>query len=140
MRHCYEKASVVLVLDKHLRRSTAYTPTKTTELLLQVVISDWRFRVWTLQEAIFATKLIFQFLDASVDAEELLTFHIASRPSEESLEKVDHLNLFLMVNLAPALGLNTNLEPERWRGGLLRVRNPSLSGLMMSLQGRAISK
>ncbi|KAF7165603.1 hypothetical protein CNMCM6106_001684 [Aspergillus hiratsukae] len=140
MRHCYDYASAVLVLDKHLRRSTAYTPTKTTELLLQIVISDWRFRVWTLQEAIFAKKLIFQFLDASVDAEELLTFHFASRPLEESLEKVDHVDMFLMVNLAPALGINTNLESAREKGGLLRVRNSSLSGLMFSLQGRAISK
>lgn len=133
MRHCYEKASAVLVLDKHLRRSTAYTPSKTTEPLLQIAISDWRFRVWTLQEAIFAKKLIFQFLDASVDAEELLTLHIASRTSNERLEKPDHVNVFLMINLAPALGLNTDLGP-------LRVRNSSLSGLLMSLQGRAISK
>ncbi|KUL81940.1 hypothetical protein ZTR_10353 [Talaromyces verruculosus] len=135
MRHCYKNAAAVLVIDKHLRRSTAYTPTKTTEPLLQVAISDWRFRVWTLQEAILAKKLLFQFLDMSVDVEELLTYHF----SDSSQEELNHVDLFLM-SLMPALGLDMDCEPAREGGGLLRVTNSSLSSLVVSLQGRAISK
>ncbi|KAL4759320.1 uncharacterized protein BDW70DRAFT_161769 [Aspergillus foveolatus] len=132
MRHCYEAAAAVLVLDKHLRRSTIYTPSITTELLLQVAISDWRFRVWTLQEAIFAKKLIFQFLDGPVDAEELILRHVSS----PAFDKFNHVNLFLMLHLLPALGFDTLALND----GIIRVRHTSLLSLFFSLQGRAISK
>lgn len=89
-----------------------------------------------MQEAILAKKLIFQFLDISVDVEELLTYHISSFPQEE----LDHVNSFILMSLMPALGVDMALEPAREGGGLLRVKNSSLSSLIMSLQGRAISK
>ncbi|KAL2818687.1 hypothetical protein BJX63DRAFT_383771 [Aspergillus granulosus] len=132
MRRCYEAAAAVLVLDKHLRRCTVYTPSITTELLLQVAISDWRFRVWTLQEAIFAKKLIFQFIDGQVDADELILAHFSSVASNNFTD----IDLFLIFNVFPALGFDLS----EGRGGELRVRHPSLLSLFLSLQGRAISK
>ncbi|KAL4995482.1 hypothetical protein BDV10DRAFT_188011 [Aspergillus recurvatus] len=131
MRHCYKAAAAVLVLDKHLRRSTIYTPSITTELLLQIAISDWRFRVWTLQEAIFAKKLIFQFLDGPVDTDELILGHFSSPAF-----KFDHVNWFLMLHLLPALGFDKSALND----GNFRVRHTSLLSLFFSLQGRAISK
>ncbi|EED12977.1 hypothetical protein TSTA_054850 [Talaromyces stipitatus ATCC 10500] len=132
MRRCYEAAAAVLVLDKHLRRCTAYTPSITTELLLQVAISDWRFRVWTLQEAIFAKKLIFQFIDGQVDADELILAHYSSPASNN----FTHINLFLTMNLLFDLGFDMSAV----RGGELRVRHSSLLSLFLSLQGRTTSK
>ncbi|KAL4977416.1 hypothetical protein BDW66DRAFT_40149 [Aspergillus desertorum] len=132
MRRCYEAAAAVLVLDKHLRRSTIYTPSITTELLLQVAISDWRFRVWTLQEAIFAKKLIFQFLDGPVDADELILGHCSS----PAVDKFKHVNMFLMLHLFPALGFDISARNNKD----FRVRHASLLSLFLSLQGRAISK
>ncbi|CEL11921.1 hypothetical protein ASPCAL15015 [Aspergillus calidoustus] len=131
MRSCYEAAAAVLVLDKHLRRCTIYSPTVTTELLLQIAISDWRFRVWTLQEAIFAKNLIFQFLDGPVDAEELIIAHYSS----PACDNFTHINMFLQTNILVALGLDPLAESKK-----LRVQHYSLLTLFLSLQGRATSK
>ncbi|KAL4925071.1 uncharacterized protein BDV17DRAFT_294762 [Aspergillus undulatus] len=132
MRYCYENASAVLVLDRHLRRSTGYTPTK-TELLLQIAISDWRFRVWTLQEAVFAKKLIFQFVDISAEADELLTTFFHS----SHLGKYYNMDM-LISNILPSLG--SDMESQCTRDKSLRTKYLSLAGIMSSLQGRAISK
>jgi hypothetical protein len=132
MRRCYEAAAAVLVLDKHLRRCTLYTPSITTELLLQIAISDWRFRVWTLQEAIFAKRLIFQFIDGQVDADELIVAHYSSPASENFA----HINQFLTINLLFNLGVDISAV----KGEELRVRHSSLLSLFFSLQGRTISK
>ncbi|KAL4869914.1 hypothetical protein BDV12DRAFT_167065 [Aspergillus spectabilis] len=149
MRHCYEDATAVLVLDKHLRRSTAYNPSVSTEALLQVAICDWRFRVWTLQEGIFAQNLIFQFLDTSVSADELMFAHFSSsssgpipNPSLSSTSEAEmfpNLAIFLVFNLFPALGVDMGRSKQE-RGPSLREVHFSLLSLLLSLQGRAISK
>ncbi|KAL6229196.1 hypothetical protein BDW75DRAFT_110239 [Aspergillus navahoensis] len=157
MRYCYENASAVLVLDRHLRRSTGYTPTK-VELLLQIAISDWRSRVWTLQEAVFAKKLIFQFIDISAEADELLTaFFLSSNllkhcDISKSLDMVisdlsnymdmaiisESTEMFILTIL-PSLG--SDIESQYTRDeSILRSKYLSLSGIMSSLGGRAISK
>ncbi|KAL4865208.1 hypothetical protein BDV12DRAFT_175076 [Aspergillus spectabilis] len=131
MRHCYENATTVLVLDKHIRRRTAYTPSLTVEPLLQIAISDWRYRVWTLQEAVFAKNLIFQFLDAMVHIKNLFSAHFHTRSTEEP----SHAVIFILFSLAPIAGVGLGTT-----GGSLRVHHPSLTPVMWSLQGRAISK
>lgn len=142
MRHCYEAATAVLVLDNHLRRSTALNPSIAIEALLQVAICDWRFRVWTLQEAIFAQKLILQFIDTSVDAEELLLFCFTSHGQglTPEAERFQNLSMFLTFNLFPTLGVNPgSLNREQGRPRL-REGHSSLASLMLSLQGRVMSK
>ncbi|KAL4884592.1 hypothetical protein BJY04DRAFT_215054 [Aspergillus karnatakaensis] len=141
MRRCYEAATAVLVLDKHLLRSTGYTPSATTEPLLQIAICDWRYRVWTLQEAIFAKRLVFQFLDMTVDAEELILAHYsAANPAYPSAaDQSPNLSVFLGLRLLPALGVDL-AKAKGSNGSSMRVPRSSLRSLMLSLKGRAISK
>ncbi|KAL5044251.1 hypothetical protein BDW71DRAFT_209463 [Aspergillus fruticulosus] len=131
MRHCYENATFVLVLDKHIRRCTAYAPSVAIEPLLQIAISDWRYRVWTLQEAVFANNLIFQFLDAAVNVVELVSAQFASPSAEEP----SHIELLFLFSLAPGIGIDIATQDRS-----LRVQHPSLATVIWSLQGRAISK
>ncbi|KAL4745135.1 hypothetical protein BDW72DRAFT_198926 [Aspergillus terricola var. indicus] len=131
MRHCYESATSVLVLDKHIRRCTAYTTSVTIEPLLQIAISDWRYRVWTLQEAVFANNLLFQFVDVAVNVIELVYAHFAVPSAEEP----SHVELLFLFSLAPGIGIDIATQDRS-----LRVRHPSLATVVWSLQGRAISK
>ncbi|KAL2822925.1 hypothetical protein BJX63DRAFT_426755 [Aspergillus granulosus] len=130
MRQCYADASIVLVLDRHLQQSTSQA--SAAELLLHIGISDWRSRVWTLQEGFFARKLMFQFLETAVDAEELWDGY-ASSVSAAMISSVD---LFIFQQVTPALGIELYERGKRKR----QTKKFSLASLATSLRGRAISK
>lgn len=122
------EASTVLVLDKNIQQATVQAPV--AELLLHIAISDWRSRVWTLQEGFFARKLIFQFLETAVDAEELWDHYISSLSPSNSVD------LFILHQVAPALGIELYERGQRKR----QQKKLTIASLAVSLCGRAISK
>jgi len=70
MAKTYNEAKVVLVIDSGIRTISVSAPRE--EKLLYVLSSGWMQRLWTLQEAILAQKLVFEFSDGLVALEELL--------------------------------------------------------------------
>ncbi|KAF9463933.1 hypothetical protein BDZ94DRAFT_1235800 [Collybia nuda] len=72
----YRDATAVLVIDDGIR--TCSFDALEEERLLRVLTSVWMQRMWTLQEAMLARKLIFEFSDKLVALEDLI-------PSRENL-------------------------------------------------------
>jgi hypothetical protein len=65
MRKTYEQAEAVLVLDAELL--CVKVPPSPEEILVRILCSAWMTRLWTLQEAALAGRLMFQFEDRAVD-------------------------------------------------------------------------
>lgn len=65
MRKTYEQAEAVLVLDAELL--CIKVPPSPEEILVRILCSTWMTRLWTLQEAALAGRLLFQFEDCAVD-------------------------------------------------------------------------
>lgn len=89
MGQTYRDASVVLVIDSGIRTCSVGRPLE--EKLLRIVTSAWMQRLWTLQEAVLARQLVFQFADGLVEIEELL-------PSLDNMLDVITYNLAAEVN------------------------------------------
>lgn len=70
MGRAYLDAEIVLVLDSTIKKCSAEAPPN--ELLLHVVLSPWMRRLWTLQEAVLAKKVIFMFSDGLVPLSKLI--------------------------------------------------------------------
>jgi hypothetical protein len=70
MAQTYRDAAALLVLDKGLQMCSFTAPLE--EKLLRVLVSGWMQRLWTLQEAVLAKKLVFLFSDALVPLVDLL--------------------------------------------------------------------
>ncbi|EMD39856.1 hypothetical protein CERSUDRAFT_92348 [Gelatoporia subvermispora B] len=70
MAQTYKDATVVLVLDSGIRTCSVNAPLE--EKLLRVMTSGWMQRIWTLQEAILARKLIFEFSDGQILLQDLI--------------------------------------------------------------------
>ncbi|KAJ5963875.1 uncharacterized protein N7479_003751 [Penicillium vulpinum] len=66
----YRNAAIVLVIDSGIRSVSISAPRETK--LLRVVSSGWMQRLWTLQEAVLAKKLVFEFRDGLVSLEDLV--------------------------------------------------------------------
>lgn len=81
MRTIYEAAEIVLVLDAELLAANSYGTYE--EPLMRISSSNWLRRLWTLQEAIFARKLVFQFADKGLDVTPLL--ELSHRDSSNEL-------------------------------------------------------
>ncbi|KAF8860146.1 hypothetical protein BDZ45DRAFT_780519 [Acephala macrosclerotiorum] len=65
--HVYEKASIVLVLDRGILRVPARN-TSIDEKLLRVCLSGWMRRLWTLKEGVLGgSRTRFQFLDDAIE-------------------------------------------------------------------------
>ena len=64
MEHVYRRATAVLVLGSDLEALTIEA--SAIDRLLQIALSRWWTRLWTLQEGVFAKRLLFQFRDHSV--------------------------------------------------------------------------
>ncbi|RBA11122.1 hypothetical protein FPRO05_04295 [Fusarium proliferatum] len=77
MARTYKEAKAVLVLDSGLQRCLSSDPEASR--LLYVLTSGWMGRLWTLQEAVLADKVLFCFADALVPLRDLI-------PSRENLE------------------------------------------------------
>ncbi|OSC96880.1 hypothetical protein PYCCODRAFT_1338668, partial [Trametes coccinea BRFM310] len=71
MASTYQRANTVLVLDSTIRACSPQAHAQAR--LLHVVTSAWMHRLWTLQEAMLARQLSFEFAGSTiVDAEDLL--------------------------------------------------------------------
>ncbi|VTT73572.1 unnamed protein product [Fusarium fujikuroi] len=77
MARTYKEANAVLVLDSGLQRCLSSDPEASR--LLYVLTSGWMGRLWTLQEAVLAEKVLFCFADALVPLRDLI-------PNRENLE------------------------------------------------------
>ena len=60
----YQRADKVLVLDAAIRQLSITIPFQ--ELAVQLMLSPWMHRVWTLPEALYAQELYFVFTDGLV--------------------------------------------------------------------------
>ena len=70
MSKSYRLATVVLVMDAGLEMTSMIAHPQ--ERLLRIKVSTWMSRLWTLQEALFAQKLYFQFAEAACTAGSIL--------------------------------------------------------------------
>ncbi|OCH92347.1 hypothetical protein OBBRIDRAFT_773495 [Obba rivulosa] len=70
MAQTYKEASVVIVIDSGIRLCSTNAPLE--EKLLRIVTSGWMQRLWTLQEAILAGRLVFEFSDGLVAMQDLI--------------------------------------------------------------------
>jgi hypothetical protein len=69
MKDCYEKASIVWVLDSSLRDLSLDQGAE--RLFLRIASSTWLRRLWTFQEALFAKFLMFEFQSVGVTPESM---------------------------------------------------------------------
>ncbi|OCT45856.1 hypothetical protein CLCR_01428 [Cladophialophora carrionii] len=71
MRTIYEQADKVLVVDVELLRSST-AEASDEEVAMRISYSVWWSRLWTLQEAVCARELYFQFQDGALNGIELV--------------------------------------------------------------------
>ncbi|KDQ09771.1 hypothetical protein BOTBODRAFT_507564 [Botryobasidium botryosum FD-172 SS1] len=70
MAKTYKEAAAVLVVDAGIRSCSLKAPLE--KKLLHLVSSAWMQRLWTLQEALLAQKLVFEFSDGIAALSELI--------------------------------------------------------------------
>ncbi|KAK7692575.1 hypothetical protein QCA50_004205 [Cerrena zonata] len=70
MAETYRNASVTLVVDAGIRACSCHA--RLAEKLLRIVTSGWMQRLWTLQEALLAQHLVFEFQDGFESIKELI--------------------------------------------------------------------
>ncbi|PBK87266.1 hypothetical protein ARMGADRAFT_972087 [Armillaria gallica] len=70
MAETYRNADTVLVIDSGIRSCSVSAPLE--ERLLCIISSGWMQRLWTLQEALLARKLVFEFADGFKTLDELI--------------------------------------------------------------------
>ncbi|KAI6045430.1 hypothetical protein EDC04DRAFT_3054430 [Pisolithus marmoratus] len=90
MAKTYRDAQVVLVLDSGIRSCSTAAPRE--EKLLRVLSSGWMQRLWTLQEALLANKLVFLFHDGTLTIDDLL-------PTRSDFDVMDVLLLSLAAEV-----------------------------------------
>ncbi|OAP61870.1 hypothetical protein AYL99_04073 [Fonsecaea erecta] len=71
MGQIYAEAAKVLVVDVELLKSPT-AGASMEEIAMRISYSVWWSRLWTLQEAVFARELHFQFQDRALDGKELV--------------------------------------------------------------------
>lgn len=132
MRDVYAHAAKVLVVDVELLAADCIG-TSDEEIATRISYSIWFSRLWTLQEAVFAKKLYFQFRDAAVDAEELvrrsdaaasnssyatkraLPFQLAQEITYEALNYLRELYAFKSAPPTSASRASFILQTVSWR-------------------------
>ncbi|OCH86591.1 hypothetical protein OBBRIDRAFT_890380 [Obba rivulosa] len=83
MGKTYRDAAVVLVLDSGIQSCSVKAPI--AERLLRIVTSGWMQRLWTLQEAVLARRIVFQFADGFTDIQTLVSEADFADPVEWTL-------------------------------------------------------
>ncbi|KAI5840998.1 hypothetical protein DFP73DRAFT_131766 [Morchella snyderi] len=76
MGRTYKGAAKVLVIDAGIRGLS--TKASHEEKLLRILTSVWMQRLWTLQEAVYAKEMVFEFRDGLVRASEMLSGKMTS--------------------------------------------------------------
>ncbi|KAK9311857.1 hypothetical protein V1524DRAFT_411325 [Lipomyces starkeyi] len=77
MADVYGKASAVIVLDKGIQQ--VITDDQPQEQLLAISSSGWSHRLWTLQEALLARKILLRTSNGTIDFKQLTTRAALSR-------------------------------------------------------------
>ncbi|MCJ1249173.1 hypothetical protein MMC30_006396 [Trapelia coarctata] len=80
MASIYSNASAVIVLDSMLQK-ISYLHQPVESLTLYLLMSDWNRRLWTLQEALIATKVCVVFQDQVVDFGQLFAAAYVAVPT-----------------------------------------------------------
>ena len=75
MRHVYESAAAVLVVDSWLGQITSEAPVP--DLCLSIYLSDWQRRLWTFQEGCLARNVYFRFGDKAEHHQKLTEKRVA---------------------------------------------------------------
>ena len=112
MKHIYEEATDVLVLDSDIE---AHEYTSSTALLsaMMVCSSRWTLRLWTLQEGITAKQLWIFFSDVAVEIEDLrieLSRQASPAPYIQKIIAVDLWSGLFQLRGAPHTKI-INVEP-----------------------------
>lgn len=129
MAQIYRDAECVLALDSGL--SSAKGNVSPEELLVHIVNSRWASRLWTLQEGSFAKKLHFQFLDTTIDLDEL------------TKTEIDHTNLTGLSEYVIYANLHNNLLNMRMVGSETSSREQKramINGVLNLLLWRQTTK
>ena len=98
MQGIYESAALTLVINAELDGRSCSRDSQ--ELAFRIAHNSWWRRLWTLQEGVSSSRLLFQFEDGTVDPAVLLQqentteFDIAQRILHEALEPLKNFNLF----------------------------------------------
>ena len=107
MREVYAQAEIVLVLDSTLLRKSCSVSAE--ELKLRIFSSTWFRRMWTLQEGVLASKLLFQFSDGVVPLTDLVSvnpsYDIISATSNEKASALLSLKKMPRSNPAERIAL-----------------------------------
>ncbi|KAI0597007.1 hypothetical protein F4775DRAFT_562076 [Biscogniauxia sp. FL1348] len=69
LHHVFQQASAVVVLDPSLGAANVGSD---VDCLLRIRYSDWKSRLWTLQEGSLARRLLFKFANRTVNLDDLL--------------------------------------------------------------------
>lgn len=86
----YRNASAVIILDSMLQK-ISYHNTPVESLTLYLLISDWNRRLWTLQEALIATKICVVFQEQVVDLSQLFGTASAAVPTPVTFDCMSEL-------------------------------------------------
>jgi hypothetical protein len=70
MKSVSESAAQTLVLDSDIKMLSSRSEAR--ELLIRIAYSSWSSRLWTLQEAVFTKRLVFQLSDTTTDLDGLM--------------------------------------------------------------------
>lgn len=73
MKSISKAASQTLVLDSEI--SLLSSDSKPQEVFVRIAYSSWNSRLWTLQEAVFAEKLLFYFSNQDIELESLIEMY-----------------------------------------------------------------
>ncbi|KAL9593185.1 MAG: hypothetical protein Q9219_007649 [cf. Caloplaca sp. 3 TL-2023] len=114
----YARASVIVVLESTLRR-IEYDESSKTVALLELAISTWNRRLWTLQEALLAQNSLFVLIDRMIADHEILhhaEIHLKTEVSP--VDAQDQCGLHLLKNLLKdntSLAVRQMSEYLQWR-------------------------
>ncbi|KAI9060320.1 hypothetical protein FKP32DRAFT_1076298 [Trametes sanguinea] len=130
MARTYSDAGKVLVIASDIR-SHCSKEKPWCENLLRIAMSTWMCRVWTLQEALLARDLYFEFADGPIDVEEKLGLKTPPVDGEDGGLRLD------VVDCLPCLPVFQHRREQRGARGSTEV---PLGRLTQLVCGRTIAK
>ncbi|EXJ76122.1 uncharacterized protein A1O5_00630 [Cladophialophora psammophila CBS 110553] len=141
MRNIYENAAKVLVVDVDLLKSTT-AGASNEEIAMRISYSVWWSRLWTLQEAVFAKELHFQFQDRALEGKGLVERSDNARnmfpesgwsaPEQIAYEGLAYLReLYALKSLTPESRAAFILQAVNWRSTSWKSDEPvCLAGIL----------
>ncbi|KAL2062123.1 hypothetical protein VTL71DRAFT_6389 [Oculimacula yallundae] len=81
MKSISQKATQTIVIDSDISLLTSKS--SAMEVFIHIAYSSWSSRFWTLQEAVYANRLLFHFSDQIIDLEDLIQKYRGGSPGCE---------------------------------------------------------